>query len=339
MTHLTTTDMRTLSLILLAHLGMIMSVQGQGASRLSTPSSDPKKQLQKVAEKLKEAQASGELDRAKGTAEDLLLKLPAGIKDAAKAAAQSPEGKAEAIESMKAAAQSILPQAQSLLNKPGGAAAAFAPAPATPPVIRDQPPQGPKPMALAPIGGGGTATNPKNATPTVIIEADSSVFDLKAAIFIYSGHVRARHPDFYIECEELEVHMAKQDDSKAGRQAAPKSGSDSILSDDKKKEDAPPISKAIARGPMVTIEKRSEQGDVQQGKCRRLDYNGASGEITLSDYPQVQRGNVLHIATQPDTTMVFEKNGKLRTNGRPRTVILSDAASGAQPPAANPKAP
>ncbi len=331
MTHLTRTDMRTYPLILLAQLGLIMSVHGQGASRLSTPSSDQKKTLQEAAERLRQAQASGELDKAKGTAKELLKNLPSGIKDAAKSAAQSPEIKTQAMDAVKSAAQSIIPQAQTLLNQPGQPAALPAPAPATLPAVQDQPPQGPKPMALSPIGGGKSTADLTNAKTTIIIEADSSVFDLKAAIFIYSGHVRARHPDFYIECEELEVHMVKQDESKDGKKPAAKPADDPLLSKGEKNE-APPIKKAIARGPMVTIEKRSEEGDIQQGKCRRLDYDGASGDITLSDFPQVQRGNVLHIATQPDTTMVFDKKGKLHTNGRPRTVILSG-----ETPATNPK--
>jgi hypothetical protein len=90
---------------------------------------------------------------------------------------------------------------------------------------------------------------------------------------------------------------------------------------------------------MVTIEKRDEQGNVQQGKCRRLDYDQDTGDIILSDYPQVQRGNVLHIATQADTTMVFDKTGKLRTNGRPRTVILSDEPAPAPGASATVKKP
>jgi hypothetical protein len=57
-------------------------------------------------------------------------------------------------------------------------------------------------------------------------------------------------------------------------------------------------------------------------------YDGVTGAITMSNYPQVQRGNILHMATQPDTLMVFEKDGRLRTTGRPRTVILSDDEGG-----------
>jgi len=200
------------------------------------------------------------------------------------------------------------------------------------PAIEDLAPvvEGPKPSALAAL-----AVNPaKKAQPTVVIEADNSVFDLNEAIFIYTGNVRARHPDFYIECEELEVYMVKEESKKGSNKAAPKVDTKKFNDPDlmKKAPDKNPIKKAIARGPMVTIEKRDDQGNVQQGKCRRLDYDQATGDIILSDYPLVQRGNVLHIATQADTTMVFDKTGKLRTNGRPRTVILSDEpapASGA----------
>jgi ferredoxin len=208
------------------------------------------------------------------------------------------------------------------------------------PAVQDQAPviEGPKPSALAPL-----AVNPaKKAQPTVVIEADNSVFDLNEAIFIYTGNVRARHPDFYIECEELEVYMVKEESKKASGATTPKVDPKKSADPDlmKRGPDKNPIKKAIARGPMVTIEKRDEQGNVQQGKCRRLDYDQATGDITLSDYPQVQRGNVLHIATQADTTMVFDKTGKLRTNGRPRTVILSDEPAplpGTVPPATKPQ--
>jgi lipopolysaccharide export system protein LptA len=328
--------MRFFAYLLLTHLGLLVAAQGQGASRISTPLSDQKKQIDQAAEKLRQAQSNGQLDQVKGVAKELLKKLPEGVTEAAKEALQSPEAKAKAAEAMKSAAQSFLPQAQEMLKGKGLPTGALMPAP----VVEDQAPiiEGPKPSALAPL-----AVNPaKKAQPTVIIEADNSMFDLNEAIFIYTGNVRARHPDFYIECEELEVYMVKEEGKKVSRKDAPKGDTKKSNDPDlmKKAPDKNPIKKAIARGPMVTIEKRDEQGNVQQGKCRRLDYDQATGDIILSDYPQVQRGNVLHIATQADTTMVFDKTGKLRTNGRPRTVILSDepsSASGTNPTITKPQ--
>lgn len=328
--------MRFFAYLLLTHLSILAALHGQGASRISIPLSDQKKQIDQATEKLRQAQSNGQLDKVKGAAVELLKKLPDGVTDAAKEALQSPEAKARAAEAMKSAAQSLLPQAQEMLKEKGLPTGALMPAPA----VQDQAPviEGPKPSALAPL-----AVNPaKKAQPTVVIEADNSVFDLNEAIFIYTGNVRARHPDFYIECEELEVYMVKEESKKAPGTTTPKVDPKKSADPDlmKRAPDKNPIKKAIARGPMVTIEKRDEQGNVQQGKCRRLDYDQATGDITLSDYPQVQRGNVLHIATQADTTMVFDKTGKLRTNGRPRTVILSDEptpASGTVPPATKPQ--
>lgn len=328
--------MRFFAYLMLTHLSLLAALHGQGSSRISTPMSDQKKQIDQATEKLRQAQSNGQLDQVKGVAAELLKKLPDGVAGAAQEALKSPEAKVKAAEAMKSAAESLLPRAQEMLKEKALQTGVLMPAPA----MEDQAPvvEGPKPSALAAL-----AVNPaKKAQPMVVIEADNSMFDLHEAIFIYTGNVRARHPDFYIECEELEVYMVKEESQKVSGKAAPKveakKSNDPELM--KKAPDKNPIKKAIARGPMVTIEKRDEQGNVQQGKCRRLDYDQGTGDIILSDYPQVQRGNVLHIATQADTTMVFDKTGKLRTNGRPRTVILSDepaTATGAEPTVTKPQ--
>jgi len=300
--------MRNRLLITLASLLVAISAHGQGASRLSNPPvSDRKKDLLEAAEKLRQAKDNMDLEKAKGAAKALMDKLPGGATDAARSALQSPEAKAQAIEAMKSAAQALAPEAQKLLNKTD------LPAPSAAAVATQQTPEGPKPQALQPIADTAHATR----QPSVIIESDNSVFDLKAGIFIYTGHVRARHPQFYIECEELEVHMVKDED-KQDKKAAPKNSG--ILANGEQKPGESGIRIALARGPMVSIEKKSEQGDIQQGRCRRLLYEAATGDITLSDNPQVQRGDVLHIAAQPDTVMIFDKNGKLRTTGRTRTI-------------------
>ncbi len=334
------TEMKAIRLLLLPALAWAASAHGQDASRLNVPDTggDSKKQLQEAAERLRQAQNNGELDQAKSKARELIKNLPPGVTDAAKAAAQSPEKRQQALEAAKAAVGSMAPQVQGLLNGGKAAEGPAAPSQAPGPKVQEQPPaaaSGPAPGALQPLGA--ASNQAARGAPNVIIEADRSDFDLNNAIFIYSGHVKARHPDFYIECEELEVHMIKEDDSASRTTNKPKAAprkdpiSASGTGKGNKEDKAPPIRKAIARGPMVIIEKRSLEGDVQQGRCRRLEYDGTTRNITLSDYPQVQKGNVLHIATTADTTMVFDKEGRLSTNGRPRTVILSDDAPPQKP--------
>lgn len=296
---------------LLPLLGAALAASGQDAApvRPAPPAEAGKSELQSAAEKLRQAGQGLDVGKAKGTAQGLLQNLPGGVSDAAKAALQSPELKSQATDAAKAAAQRLLPEAQKLIRQPGAgspAAAAGKTAPASA--------EGPQPQALQPI----SETAMKGRQPTVIIEADQSVFDLNAAIFIYSGHVRARHPQFYIECEELVVHMVKEETGKEAKKPAAKQ--DPILSKQGQKPRESGIKLAIASGPMVVIEKRAEAGDVQRGNCKRLVYEAATGDITLSNFPQVQRGDVLHIATDADTVMRFDKNGKLHTTGRTRTV-------------------
>lgn len=84
---------------------------------------------------------------------------------------------------------------------------------------------------------------------------------------------------------------------------------------------------AIARGRMVTIEKLTENGEIQIGHAKHATYDGATGNITLRDFPQVQRGSNLQIATDPSTVMVLKQNGALDTKGPSRTEIIQQDKS------------
>jgi lipopolysaccharide export system protein LptA len=286
-----------------------------GRAQQVVPGQDPA--LRAAAEKLREAGGTEGAGKALRAAQGLAGQVPEGVAEAAKAAVQSPEVKRQAVD----AAKSLLPEAKKWL-KPASPAteAATAPAPTAPAA-------GPQPQALPPLED--PAAKPRE--PTVVIEADEAVFNLREAVFVYTGHVRARHPQFYIECDELVVEMLREekpDEAKDKGKKAPgkKSADDAITTADEPRDGG--IRKAVATGSTVTIEKRNAEGEVQMGKCRKAVYDGLTGAITMSNYPQVQRGNILHMATQPDTLMVFEKDGRLRTTGRPRTVILGEEDGG-----------
>lgn len=284
-----------------------------GQAQQASPGQEPA--LRAAAEKLREAGGADAAGKALRAAQGLAGQVPEGVAEAAKAAAQSPEVKRQAVD----AAKNLLPEARKWLKPASPAPAAeTAPAP-TPPAA------GPQPQALPPLED--PAAKPRE--PTVVIEADEAVFNLREAVFVYTGHVRARHPQFYIECDELVVEMLREeksdeaeDTSKDKKAPEKKRADDAITSADEPRDGG--IRKAVATGSTVTIEKRNAEGEVQMGKCRKAVYDGVTGAITMSNYPQVQRGNILHMATQPDTLMVFEKDGRLRTTGRPRTVILGE---------------
>lgn len=301
-----------------------MSAHGQGASRLTTPNGEQKKQIQDASEKLRQAQSEGDLDKAKSTARGLVDKLPGNLTEAARSALESPDVKAKATE----AAKKLLPEAQRAMQSRNQDSPSDSPATAA--KAADQPPaapEGPKALALQPVSDSPPeAADAKKAV--AVVEADNSVFDPTNRILTYTGNVRARHPQFYIECEELIVHL---EDDKA-KKTAPVAKNDPILvqgKEDAKKNN--PVKKAIASGPMVRIEKADPEGKVQRAFCRNAVYIGSTGVITMRDNPQVQTDNVMQVATTPDTVMTFDEKGNFNSNRRTRTVILSEDGGTATP--------
>lgn len=160
-----------------------------------------------------------------------------------------------------------------------------------------------------------------------ITATKNSFFDATNSYGIFTGDVKARHPQMYIECEELELFMTKQEGGVLGapkpKKVGPAAKDADILAAPKKDANSdPPIDKADARGPMVTIEKISEDGELQIGHCKHLIYDGKTKRTTLLEWPQVQAGNQLHKATEAGCIMIIEKNGKLTTTGGHETIIL-----------------
>ncbi len=304
-----------LSLIVLFS-GLSMAWSQIGPTRGAGISTPKKKELNEAVERLRQARQTMDVEQAKETAKGVLQKLPEGVTQqvtgAAKEAMQSKESRDQAVDALKSAASSFAPDAQKAV---GGLI------PKTTPAKQEEAPpsNGPKPGALQPL----VESAPPAAGKPITIDSDSAVFDLKAGIFIYTGHVRAMHPQFYTECEELEVHMHKEEGDKTKK---PKAVQNDVLAGSAaKSEQQSGIKIAIARGPTVTIKKLDETGELQQGKCKRAVYEASTGQITMSDYPQVQRGNILQVATSAETTMVFNQAGKLITNGPSKTDILQGA--------------
>jgi lipopolysaccharide export system protein LptA len=182
-------------------------------------------------------------------------------------------------------------------------------------------PQPLKPETLAPPAE-------KKAPKQAIITADTNFFDPSNSISVFQGNVKANHPDFDIDCEELEIHMKKSAKSAAAAPTAP-----STAAIDPTKQTANPttnptpapaeaqsgIEKAIAKGPLVTIIQKAPDGSIKIGKGRHVTYDGKTGDITLRGMPQIQDGNNTIIATSPDTVLVITADSKIRTMGPHQT--------------------
>lgn len=213
--------------------------------------------------------------------------------------------------------------------------------PATPPPATPVSPSSPKPQPLKPTPVQDTKME---ANRTLIYSADS-FFDANRGVGVFTGNVRVYKivngkTDLYVECDDLEVFMKKDDKAKAKKEppaAAPPEGvnplksnaakTDSNGPEEKESSAAEPedsgIDKIRARGAMVIVEKYTETGDIQVGKCKDLSFDGVTQIVTLRVWPQVQRGAHLQIADEAGTVMIITPDGHFKsTNGRTRTEIL-----------------
>lgn len=275
--------------------------------------------------------------KAIDAAKSVVKQVPDEVKDKAKELLISPEA-AEMRQKALQAAQALMQNATSEGSTSSPAVAVVE----TPP-----PPVGPQPKPLQPLN---LDEAPKATKGQILITAQKSAFfDANAGYGIYNGNVKARHPQMYIECEELELYMGKQQGGALGTPKPKTPGpvakdSDILAPPSKDGNTSTPIEKAYARGPMVTIEKISEDGELQIGHCKDLFYDGKADVTTLRDWPQVQAGNKLHQATEPGCVMIIDKGGKLTTTGGHRTIILqgeeaTPRSRGGMAPAANTPAP
>ena len=261
--------------------------------------------------------------KAVDTAKTIIKAVPDEVKDKAKELMLSPESadmRQKALQAAQALMQNVTDAPKTVAPAPAAASPAIPVVEAPPP-----PPVGPQPKPLQPMN---LDEVPRATQGQILITAQKSAFvDANLGYGMYTGDVKARHPQMYIECEELELYMAKQGggvlSTPKPKTVSPMVKDSDILAPAKKEANGPPpIEKAYARGPMVTIEKIAEDGELQVGRCKDLFYDGKTDTTTLRDWPQVQAGNKLHQATEPGCVMIIDKGGKLTTTGGHRTIIL-----------------
>lgn len=274
--------------------------------------------------KVDEETKSKAIDAAKSA----VKQVPDNVKDKAKELLLSPESNDMRQKALQAAQSMIQGSTPSAAGAASAPVTAPTPAPAAPIVaVVEAPPRpvGPQPKPLQPLN---LDEAPKVTKGQIDITAQKSAFfDANNNYGIYTGDVKARNSQMYIECEELELFMTKQEGSVLGapkpKKTGPAAKDADILAAPKKAAAAdPPIDKADARGPMVTIEKISEDGELQIGHCKHLIYDGKTKLTTLLEWPQVQSGNRLHKATEAGCVMIIDKTGKLTTNGGHETIVL-----------------
>ena len=141
----------------------------------------------------------------------------------------------------------------------------------------------------------------KTTEPTTTeIYANEAFFDSNKNMGIFSGSVKVIDPRFSLQSDKLTVFISKGE--KQGLEKAIAEGNVGIVRDRPDPNGGPPT-RAVGRSDKAT-------------------YVAATGDVELVGTPRVQEGKNVHVATSPNTVMVINQSGELRTHGPSRTDIL-----------------
>lgn len=162
--------------------------------------------------------------------------------------------------------------------------------------------------------------------PTEITSTKEAAFDNKTRRAVFIGTVRVKDPQFTLTADKLTAILRDNDAAKAAGAASP-AGSPA-----RTKNGAPGASgleRAIAEGNVVIVqEKPGEDGGPAKryvGKAERAEFEAATGEMTLTGWPQIQQGINTQIATEASTVMILNRDGRMKTEGGSKTVIQEKA--------------
>jgi len=179
-----------------------------------------------------------------------------------------------------------------------------------------------------------TAKSNSNADPTEITATTEASFEQQTRKAVFMGNVRVKHPQFTLTANKLTAFLKKE--------ALPNQAKPAETTGPVKTPDLPGggsgLEKVIAEGEVVIIQdKPSANGGAPTryvAKAARAEYESATGNVTLSGWPQVSQGINTQVATEESTVMILNRDGKMITSGGSKTVIQDtgkDAAGKATP--------
>ena len=195
----------------------------------------------------------------------------------------------------------LLP-AELLVPKPGNdKGTAATPSPTGAGVGTQPQPMKPVPLALA--------TKPVSRA---VVDSGNAFFDSKTGFGVFVDDVVLDHPEFRLTADELELYMLPKDTAPKGEAPLAKGVNGEIKS-------------AIAKGRKVVIIKRTPDGGTQTGIGREAVYDGATGDMILRGWPQIQKGNNLTVASEPTTYFILKADGHFYAKGgRAQTSIVQE---------------
>jgi len=135
------------------------------------------------------------------------------------------------------------------------------------------------------------------------ITAEFARFDANTNVVTFEENVELDHHEFDLSCQILVAELKPDENGKKPDANAAKA-----------RASAGGIRRAEAKG-FVIIEKISPEGKIQVAKSRHAVYDAESGDVILSDFPQLQDGNSLISGSTQTTKIYLRRNGKYEVKG------------------------
>jgi Uncharacterized protein conserved in bacteria len=144
---------------------------------------------------------------------------------------------------------------------------------------------------------------PKNAK-TEITAKKEATFDNNSSVAVFEGSVVVKDPQFNLFCDKLTVNLNK---------------------------DRKGIETAVAEGNVTIVqENKNDKGETVKsvGRAGHATFTPSTGDIELRENPSIQQGINNHISTEPGTIMILNQEGRLKTQGGSRTIIIDATETG-----------
>ena len=193
-----------------------------------------------------------------------------------------------------------------------------------------------KDTGLEPVGAPPPAAPVESKPKTVPVEKKATeitctgetTFDTKAGMAVFIKEVKIKDPQFVLSADKLTAYLKKPPGGLLPEGNATPTPSPTPSAHPGEASPASGLERAVAEGSVLITQERTDEktGEITRytGKGERAEYNAATGELTLSGWPQIQQGFNNQVATEEGTVMIMDKEGHLRTKGPSMTVIKAD---------------
>jgi lipopolysaccharide export system protein LptA len=170
---------------------------------------------------------------------------------------------------------------------------------------------------------------PQSGEGPTEITAQEASFDQKGQQAVFAGQVVVKNPEFNITCDKLTAFLRNggtKEKANGLSTGAVKPAANQSATPVKpaKGEGAGGLEKVIADGSVIiTQEKIDTEGNVNRsvGRARRAVYDSSTGDVILTGRPELQQGINACVATDDNTIITLNREGRMKVSGPSKTVI------------------